>query len=137
MRSNFCKEGKFNFSIELAQRLLKSFSQHHVKNLRIFFSCFLKKDDWPKEYAGPRLPTLPYPINFRCTRIKPRFSFVRWIRIRLFVELVTKNISRYNISVRCRDSSISNKFWAHEDETEIFIRSLNPCSFARRNPIKR
>ena len=23
----------------------------------------LKKDDWPKAYAGPRLPTLPYRIS--------------------------------------------------------------------------
>ena len=38
----------------------KSFSQLYVKNSRFFLSYFLKKDDWPKAYAGPRLPTLPY-----------------------------------------------------------------------------
>ena len=49
-------------SIELGQRLPKSFSQLHVRNSIFFRSYFLKKDDWPKAYAGPRLPTLPYQI---------------------------------------------------------------------------
>ena len=44
------------------QRLSKSFSQLHVKSSRLFPSNFWNKDDWPKEYAGPRLPTLPYTI---------------------------------------------------------------------------
>ena len=56
----FFKNGNPIFSIKLGQRLPKSFSQLHVKNSRFFLSYFLKKDDWPKAYAGPRLPTLPY-----------------------------------------------------------------------------
>ena len=60
MRSIFLKKGNLNFSIKLGQRLPKSFSQVHVKNSRFFLSYFLKKDDWPKAYAGPMLPTLPY-----------------------------------------------------------------------------
>ena len=59
IRSIFFKKGKLIFSIKLGQRLPKSFSQLHVKNSRFFLSYFLKKDDWPKAYAGPRLPTLP------------------------------------------------------------------------------
>ena len=60
MRSFFLKKGNPIFSIKLKQRLPKSFSQLHVKNSRFFLSFFLKKDDWPKAYADPRLPTLPY-----------------------------------------------------------------------------
>ena len=56
----FFLKGNRIFFIKLGQRLLKSFSQLHVKNSRFFLSYFLKKDDWPKAYAGPRLPTLPY-----------------------------------------------------------------------------
>ena len=48
------------FSIKLGQRRPESFSQLHVKNSRLFLSYFLKKDDWPTAYAGPRLPTLTY-----------------------------------------------------------------------------
>ena len=48
------------FSIKLGQRLPKSFSQLHVKNSRFFLSYILKKDDWPKAYAGPKLLNLPY-----------------------------------------------------------------------------
>ena len=63
MSSIFFKEGKSNFPIKLGQRLPKSFSQLHVKNSRFFFSYFLKKDDWPKAYAGPTLTILPYFID--------------------------------------------------------------------------
>ena len=56
----FLMNGNPIFSIKLGQRLLKPFSQLHVKNSRFFLLYFLKKDDWPKGYAGPRLPTLPY-----------------------------------------------------------------------------
>ena len=59
MRSFFFKKGHPIFSIKLRQILPKSFSQLHVKNLRFFHLYFLKNDDWPKAYAGPRLPTLP------------------------------------------------------------------------------
>ena len=51
------------FSIKLRQRLPKSFCQLRVKNSRLFLSYFLKRDDWPKTYTGPRLPTLPYINN--------------------------------------------------------------------------
>ena len=60
MKPIFFKKGNLIFSIKLGQKLPKSFSQLHVKNSRFFLSYFLKKDDWPKTYAGPRLPTLPY-----------------------------------------------------------------------------
>ena len=56
----FLKKGNLFFSIKLGQRLPKSFSQLHAKNSWFFLSYFLKKDDWPKAYAGPRLPTLSY-----------------------------------------------------------------------------
>ena len=56
----FFNAGKSNFLIKLEQRLPKSFSQLHVKNSRFFLPYFLKKDDWPKPYANPGLPTLPY-----------------------------------------------------------------------------
>ena len=56
----FLKKGNPIFSIELRQRLPKSFSQLHVKNSRFFLSYFLKNDDWPKVYAGPRLTIFPY-----------------------------------------------------------------------------
>ena len=56
----FLKNGNPIYSIKLGQRLPKSFSQLHVKKSRIFLPYFLKKDDWPNSYAGPRLPTLPY-----------------------------------------------------------------------------
>ena len=46
MRSIFFKEGKFNFST-------------WCKKFKIFLPYFLKKDDWPKAYTSPRLPTLP------------------------------------------------------------------------------
>ena len=59
----FLKKGNPIFSIKLGQRLPKSFSQFHGKNLRCFLSYFLKKDDWTKAYAGPRLLTLPYLIS--------------------------------------------------------------------------
>ena len=39
---------------------------------RFFFSYFLKKDDWPKAYAGPRLPTLPYILH--CLRYLLEFK---------------------------------------------------------------
>ena len=58
IRPFFHKSNPF-FSIKLDQKLPKSFSQLHVKNSTFFLSYFLKKDDWPKAYAGPRLPTLP------------------------------------------------------------------------------
>ena len=64
IRSVFLKNGNPIFSIKLGQRLPKSFSQLHVKNSRFFHLYFLKKDDWPKAYAGPSLPTLPYTLNF-------------------------------------------------------------------------
>ena len=56
----FFKKGNPISSIKLGQRLPKSFSQLHVKNSRFFLPYFLKKDDWTKAYADPRLPTLPY-----------------------------------------------------------------------------
>ena len=59
MRSICLKENPL-FPNKLGQRLPKSFSQLDVKNSRFFLSYFLKKDDWPKAYAGPRLLTLPY-----------------------------------------------------------------------------
>ena len=62
MRSIFLKKDNPIFSIKLGQRLPKSFFQLLVKNSRFFISYFLKKDDWPKAYAGPKLPTLPYYI---------------------------------------------------------------------------
>ena len=48
--------------IKLGQRLPKSLFQVHVKNSRFFLSYFLKKDDWPKAYAGRRLLVLAYNI---------------------------------------------------------------------------
>ena len=54
----FVKNGNLIFSTKLGQRLPKSCSQLHVKNSRFFHSYFLKKDDWPEAYAGPRLATL-------------------------------------------------------------------------------
>ena len=54
MRSIFFKRGNPIFSIKLQTFLKLSIE------LEIFLSYFLKKDDWPKAYAGPRLPTLPY-----------------------------------------------------------------------------
>ena len=64
MRSIFLNKGNPIFSIKLRQWLPKSFSQLHVKNSTFFRSYFLKKDDWPKAYADPRLPNLPYcPFN--------------------------------------------------------------------------
>ena len=63
MGSIFLKKKNPIFSIKLGQKLPKSFSQLHVKNSRFFVSYFLKKDDWPKAYAGPRLPSLPYYID--------------------------------------------------------------------------
>ena len=60
MRSIFLKKENPIFSIKLGQRLPKSFFQLHLKNSRYFLSYFLKKDDWPEAYAGPRLLTLPY-----------------------------------------------------------------------------
>ena len=60
MRSIFLTKGNPMFSIKFEQRLPKSFSQLHVKNSRFFLPYFLKKDDWPKAYANPGLPTLPY-----------------------------------------------------------------------------
>ena len=59
----FLKKGNLIFSIKLGQRLPKSFFQLHVKN-SFFFSYFVKKDNWPKAYADPRLPTLPYPKSY-------------------------------------------------------------------------
>ena len=50
--------------IEIGQTLPKSFSQLNVKNSSFFLSYFFKKDDWPKVYAGPMLPTLPYISHF-------------------------------------------------------------------------
>ena len=64
MRSIFLKKGNPIFFIKLGQRLPKTFSELHVKNSRFFVSYFLKKDDWPKAYAGPRLPTFPNPSGF-------------------------------------------------------------------------
>ena len=74
----FFKEGKSNFLIKLGQRLPKPFSQLHVKNSRFFLSYFLKKDDWPKAYAGPSLPTLPYMkavAKFNSIRLLPILCF--------------------------------------------------------------
>ena len=51
----FLNKGNPIFSIKLEQRLSKLFSQLNVKNSRFFLSYYLKKDDWPKAYAGPRL----------------------------------------------------------------------------------
>ena len=56
----FLKKGNSISSIELGQRLPKSFSQLQIKNSRFILTYFLKKDDWPKAYIGPRLPILPY-----------------------------------------------------------------------------
>ena len=55
MRYIFFKEGKSNFF----ERLPELFSELHVKHSKFFLSYFWKKDDWPKAYAGPNLPTLP------------------------------------------------------------------------------
>ena len=66
----FFKEGNLIFSIKLGQRLPKSFSQLHVKDSGFFLSYFLKKDDWPNAYAGPRLPTLLYLGVFSMTNLK-------------------------------------------------------------------
>ena len=55
----FLKKRNPIFSIKLEQRLPKSFSQLQVKNSKFFFSYFLKENDRPKAYAGPRLPTPP------------------------------------------------------------------------------
>ena len=59
IRSIFLRKGNEIFSIKLAQRLPEWFFQLHVKSSRFFLSYFLKNDDWPKAYAGPR-PALPY-----------------------------------------------------------------------------
>ena len=56
------EQGNPIFSIKLGQRLMKSFYQLHVRKSRFFLSYFLKKDDCPKAYAGPRLLTHPYHI---------------------------------------------------------------------------
>ena len=64
MRSFLLKKGKPIFSIKLGQRLPKLFSQLDIKNSKFFLSYFLKKDDWPKAYARPRVPTLPYNSGF-------------------------------------------------------------------------
>ena len=66
----FFKKGNLIFSIKLGQRLPKSFSQLHVKDSGFFLSYFLKKDDWPNAYAGPRLPTLLYLGVFSMTNLK-------------------------------------------------------------------
>ena len=63
----FLKKGNPIFSIKPGQRSPKSFSQLHVKKSRFFRSYFLKKDDWLKAYAGPRLPTFPY--TYRVTTL--------------------------------------------------------------------
>ena len=55
MRSFFLKKGHLILSIKLGQRLLKSFSQLHVKNSRLLFSYFLKKYGWPKAADSPLL----------------------------------------------------------------------------------
>ena len=60
IRSIFLKKRNSICSIKLGQRLPKSFSQLHEKNSRFFLPYFLKKYDWHKAYADPRLPTLPY-----------------------------------------------------------------------------
>ena len=52
MRSIFFKEGKSNFSIKLGQRLLKSFSQLHVKNTNFSFPFVsFRTKLWPTAYA--------------------------------------------------------------------------------------
>ena len=76
MRSIFLKKENPIFSIKLGQRLLKSFSQLHVKNSRFFLPYFLKQDNWPKAYAGPRL-TLSY-SNFLLAWQESHFVFFLW-----------------------------------------------------------
>ena len=90
----FSKKGNSIFSIKLEQRLPKSFSQLHVKNSRFFFSYFLKKDDWPKAYAGSRLPTLPC-INYFLT--SQRFhclNFQKCFGLSEFFTHIAQNISK-------------------------------------------
>ena len=79
MRPIFLKKGDPIFSIKLGQTLPKSFSQLHVKKSRLFLLYILKKEDWPKVYAGPRLPALTYSADSlktqpKCVQIKIKFQ---------------------------------------------------------------
>ena len=56
------------------------------KKLKIFLSYFLKKkkNDWPKAYAGPRLPTLPYFFFRRSCFILFFFELFEFFWIKIF-----------------------------------------------------
>ena len=57
----FFKEGKSNFSDQTWTEITEILFWTSCKNFKIFpFILFEKKNDWPKAYADPRLPTLPY-----------------------------------------------------------------------------
>ena len=84
------KKGIQIFSVKLGQRLPKSFSQLHVKNSRYSPAYFLKKDDWPKAYAGPRLPTLPFKKNVYLVCIF-LFSNKKILNTKIFFKINLKN----------------------------------------------
>ena len=86
--------------IQFGQRLPKSFSQLYVNNSRFFLSSFLKKDDWPKAYADPRLRTLRY-LN-----VATRFFF-NLPRIVIFIKYSSKKIKLNNTSVSLFTSKVS------------------------------
>ena len=57
----------------------------------------MKKDDWPKAYAGPRLPTLPYYLFIRiCATdyfLQLLFLYVQFI-MNVYYEIACKVVER-------------------------------------------
>ena len=87
----FLNKGNPILLIKLGQRLPKSFSQLDVKNSKFFLPFFLKKDDWPNAYAGPRLSILLYCIRLifvkRCNKFGRILFGVSFIQRKFFIFL--------------------------------------------------
>ena len=60
MRSIFFKGGKSNFFYQTWTEITEIIFSTLCKKFKIFPFILFEKDDWPKAYADPRLPTLPY-----------------------------------------------------------------------------
>ena len=72
MRSIFVKKGNQIFSSTWTE-ITKIIFSTSCKKIQIF-PFVLKKNDWPKAYAGPRLPTLPYKLETIKTNFKTKLN---------------------------------------------------------------
>ena len=81
----------------------------HVKNSRFFLSYFLKKDEWPKAYAGPTLLTL-----LRIRLIIKSYTDI-YLTLLMIVKLIFLKICKMQITLRILNVSVTRFHFTHKN----------------------